>query len=272
VTSLRGRYTWLILGSSRDSTLDALFEEGRRAWPGIAVDRAQFDPFVAERAGGDPSSLRGADVYLVCACAHGDERALAEIHEHYIVKVPAFLAHTRAGTAFIDEVRQEVLQRLFVDGKIRHYTGRGPLLSWLRVVTVRVASNLRAKDKPHAELDDSVHVAGLDPELAIIRRRYGDTFRSALRDALEGLAPEDRSLLRLYYLDGLNIEKLAGVFRTSRATVGRRLVAVRERLLMDTQRLLRDRLHATPNELASLLRLVRDDLGVSLSRILREPA
>ena len=249
-----------------------MFEAGRRAWPGVALDRARFDLFVEERAGGDLSSLHGAEIYLVCACAHGDEHALAEMDKHYIVKVPAFLARTNAAASFVDEVRQEVLHRLFVDGKIKQYTGRGPLLGWLRVVTVRVASNLRAKDKPHAELDDTVQVPGIDPELAVIQRRYGDAFRTALRDVLEGLTPEERSLLRLYYLDGLKIEKLTGVFQASRATVGRRLNAVRERILADTQRLLRERLHATPTELASLLRVVRDDLGVSLSRILREPA
>jgi RNA polymerase sigma-70 factor len=246
-----------------------MYAEGRRAWPAIALDRDKFDSFVEERSSEGRASLRGAELYLVCASIHGDELAVAEIEKSYIAKALTFLSGSNAAPSFVDDVRQESLRRLFVDGKIRQYTGRGSLLSWMRVVTVRVASNLRAKEKPHAELADAVPGPAIDPELAIIQRRYGDAFRAALRDALEGLEAEERTLLRLYYLDGLHLEKLAGVFHVSRATVARRLESVRERILDETQRLLRERLHATPAELASLLRVVRDDLGVSLSRILR---
>ena len=49
----------------------------------------------------------------------------------------------------------------------------------------------------------------MSPELGIVQRRYGDVFRAALREALAGLSPEDRSLLRLHYLESLNIGNIA---------------------------------------------------------------
>jgi RNA polymerase sigma-70 factor (ECF subfamily) len=104
-----------------------------------------------------------------------------------------------------------------------------------------------------------------------MQRRYGPTFRQALRDALVGLDAEDRNLLRLYYLEGLNIGSIAVVFHVSRATIGRRVLAVRQRLMEDMRRLLRGRLKATPTELESLMRVVRSDLAVSISVVLREP-
>jgi DNA-directed RNA polymerase specialized sigma24 family protein len=45
--------------------------------------------------------------------------------------------------------------------------------------------------------------------------------------AIAALDAEERTLLRLHYLDGLNIERIAVVFNVSRATIGRRVIAVR---------------------------------------------
>jgi RNA polymerase sigma-70 factor (ECF subfamily) len=256
-----------------EPNLITMCEAGRHAWPEVALERRIFEQYVVERgpSPGDWLSLRPADLYLACACAQRDPRALAEFENHYLCEVPAFLARSNATARFIDDVRQQLRERLFVEGKITQYSGRGALTSWLRVVTVRAASNLRRQDRPHADIDEVVLGTAIDPELDVIRRRYGDTFRTALRDAIAGLDMDDRNLIRLHYIDGLNIERIAVVFRVSRATIGRRMIAVRERILAETNRLLRERLNATPSELDSLLRVVRSQLGMSLSDALREP-
>jgi RNA polymerase sigma-70 factor (ECF subfamily) len=260
----------------RSQSLSTAFEEGRHAWPLVALKRDAFETYVAARSGGeaDPPSLEAGDIYLACACAQGDERALAEFDRHYLSQVPSFLAGTRASRHFADEVRQQVRERLFVDGRIAQYSGRGTLGSWLRVVTVRVATDLRRQERqerPVRALDDALVAGGLDPELGIIKLRYGESFRAALRTALLRLDAEDRSVLRLHYLDELNIERIAAVLRVSRATVGRRIVALRRRILRAAREVLRAELKVTAAELESLLRVVRSDLAVSLSQILQEP-
>jgi RNA polymerase sigma-70 factor (ECF subfamily) len=258
--------------SSHESPLQRLYEEGLRSWPGLALEHGVFEEYVRARGlAVNGASSHAADLFLVCACIQGDSRALAEFDGRYLSRIGAFLAGTNASAAFADEVRQRIRERLFVDGKIAQYTGRGPLASWLRVVTVRVASNLREKDRPHAELEEAVPASAIDPELRVIQRRYADAFRAALRDALASLTPEDRSLLRFQYLDGLNIDKIAVIFQVSRATIGRRMIAVREKVMEEMHRLLRVRLRATPQELQSLLRVVRSDLSMSLSVVLRDP-
>ncbi|HLK37307.1 MAG TPA: sigma-70 family RNA polymerase sigma factor [Polyangiaceae bacterium] len=255
-----------------EGDLGAMFEEGRRAWPALSVDRARFEEYVAERAPSpaERSSLSAADLYLVCACAGKDPRAIAEFEGRYVVDVPRFLARQNPTPSFVDEVRQRVRERLFVEGKINQYSGRGSLGSWLRVVTVRVASNVRRQSPAHADIDEVVIGTAIDPELDVIRERYGKAYRVALRDALAGLEVEDRNLVRLHYLDGLNLEGIAEVLHVSRATIGRRVVAVRRLILEETNRLLRERLRATPAELESLLKLVRSRLGVSLGEALRD--
>ncbi len=249
-----------------------MFEEGRTAWPDVALARDLFDAYVVERIAGDDdaSRLHAGELYLACACANGARGALESFEARYLAGVPAHLAGMGATEGFVDEVRQAVRERLFVEDKIRQYSGRGSLASWLRVVTVRVALNLREKDKPHDEIDEALPAAAVDPELAVIQRRYGPEFRAAVRDALAALDPEDRGILRRYYLDGRNIARIGAVFKLSRATVGRRMIAIREQLVETCHRLLRERLHASPEELESLLRLVRSDLALSVSAVLRE--
>jgi RNA polymerase sigma-70 factor (ECF subfamily) len=245
------------------------YEAGRSAWPGITLDRAVFERYVDERVPErDRGSVRAAELYLACACAGGDERAIAEFERRYLTEVPTFLARHNPSEHLLDDVRQQLRERLFVEGKIEQYTGRGTLASWLRVVTLRVTSNLRRQDRHHAELDTAIAGAGSDPELDLVRRRYGQEFQTALRDALAALGPEERTLLRLHYLDGLNIDRIAVIFQVSRATVGRRMLALRERLVADTERLLRERLGTTAGELESILRVIRSDLAMSLSVVL----
>ncbi|HTQ42858.1 MAG TPA: sigma-70 family RNA polymerase sigma factor [Polyangiaceae bacterium] len=248
-----------------------LYEEGRRAWPDIALDREVFDRHVAERAPEQDSraSLRGGDLYIACACGRGDDRALEAFDRRYLTEVPSFLAGRNPSQRLVDDVRQLLRERLFVEGKIHQYSGRGSLQAWLRVVTLRLTSNLRRQDRHHEELHDALPAMAMDPELQVIRGRYSREFQVALRAALDALDAEERTLLRLFYLDGLNIDRIGVVFGVSRATVGRRMISVRERILDEMHRLLRLKLGASQEELASLLRAVRSELAMSLSVVLQ---
>ncbi len=252
--------------------LAELYEAARCTWPEIGVPIDVFLAWLEARcpAAEDRAKVRADELYLACACASGDARALATFERRYMAEVPSYLPSYATGRARADEVVQRVRERLFVEGKIAAYSGRGALSSWLRVVTVRVASNLTRGEDAHDALEDAVAAPELDPELGVIQRRYGEAFRAAIRDAITLLEKQDRTLLRLHYLDGLNIDRIAIVFQVSRATIGRRMIAVRERVQEEPYRLLPERLKVNKEELASLLRLVRSGLELSLSVVLRD--
>jgi RNA polymerase sigma-70 factor (ECF subfamily) len=72
-------------------------------------------------------------------------------------------------------------------------------------------------------------------------------------------------------VDGLNLERIGVALGLSRATVGRRMIAARERLLAETLRLLGDRIQATPSEVKSLLGVLRSKIEVSLGALLDDP-
>jgi RNA polymerase sigma-70 factor (ECF subfamily) len=270
-----------VVGDQIEATLARMLSEGRAAWPAVAVSDEAYVRYLAERAPADDESpldaLHAADLYLACACANGDAQAIAALDRGYLPAVLGVLARSGVDRAVADEAVQRLRERLFVSAegkpaKIGHYTGRSPLAAWLRVAATRAARDLHRGEATRAavarDAGPPASLSSIDPELATIQRRYGDTFNRAFRDAFETLTVEERSVLRLYFVNGLNIERIGGALGISRATVGRRMVTARERLLSETLRLLGDRLQATPTELASLLAVVRSKLDVSLAALI----
>src|SRR5207244_2837986 len=75
-----------------------------------------------------------------------------------------------------------------------------------------------------------------DPELDHIRARYAAPFKDAFQGALRGLSTQDRNILRLHLVDGLNIEQIGGIYNVHRATVARWIAASRQALVEETRR------------------------------------
>src|SRR4051812_18583894 len=134
------------------AALRGLFDEGERSFPGLDLAVEVFVSHLAARAeGGLPAAARGPDLYLACACATRVRGALEAFDRAHLAQVGAHIARLTPTPAFVDEVRQEVRDKLYVgrDGaapKIAEYDGRGALASWVRVIAIRAAIDLRRQD------------------------------------------------------------------------------------------------------------------------------
>jgi RNA polymerase sigma-70 factor (ECF subfamily) len=257
--------------------LQAAYQAGRAAFPGVELAEARYAEFVRERLGAAlPEAPIAADLFLACACIDGDRRALEAFDAGYLALVPQFVARLEASAAGIDELRQRLREKLFVGvaggpPKIAEYTGRGRLQSWLRVVAIRSALNEKASHKPESPASDlDERLATADPELDYLRQRYRGEFRDAFAAAFAKLEPRDRTMLRLHLVDGLGIDRLAPMYGVHRATAARWLASVRESLFVGTRDALRARLGVSATEFASLVRLVRSELDLSIRRLLDE--
>ncbi|MFT3694102.1 MAG: sigma-70 family RNA polymerase sigma factor [Kofleriaceae bacterium] len=239
-------------------------------WPGVRVDRDRFGAFVAER--GD-ESLHVADLYLVCACLDGNTTAIAAFHRELLGQLPRLLHRQRPDMGQLDELAQIIATKLLVERRLEQYSGRGPLLTWIKVVASRALSNTRRSANDRAALEDRAAaepevVATIDPELALIRQRFGIEFKDALKVAFASLELRERNLLRLHFVDRLGIDALAPIFSVSRATAARHLAAARTTLTERVVANLGARLRIDSDELESLVRSVRSKLDVSLSALL----
>jgi RNA polymerase sigma-70 factor (ECF subfamily) len=260
--------------------LEALVAAARRAWPGVEVPEADFSRALVERIdpGEDPavalSRLRAQDVWLACACARGDARALQLFEAQLLDKVPALIHRVDPGGQLAAEVRQELRDRLLVPeggrARIEDYSGRGDLLAWLRVAALRTALRLRRAQKRRGGHEVAAGAAaadlldGADPERDYLRLRYRGDYERAFADAMAQLEAGQRLLLKLHYVDALSLERLAALQRVHRATVARRLAEARRGLLARTRELLQQRLRLSESEFESILALVRSQLVVSV--------
>lgn len=261
-----------------DQALARAFAAGQSAWPGVAVDEGDFARYLAERIDeGEPAAaaldgLYASDLYLTCACAAGSTVAVEAFSKRLLSDLARVLSGVGAA-AIADDVRQILLERLFVGSaesppKIGTYSGRGQLSAWVRVAAVRIAMSLRRSEHPSdaSAPDDTLDalLPSIDPELDALKIRYAATFNAALEDAFAALPPRDRTLLKLHYVDGVSVDRIASSYNAHRVSASRWLSAARGRVLEETVRLVRERNRLTESEFESLARLVRSQLEVRL--------
>ena len=253
---------------------------GQTAWPKIMLSPTEFARHLARRiapaAETFPRDLFFADLFLACAGALGEPRAVAELGSQLRRLVRTSAARIDRSPAFVDDVLQGLHETLLVarpsaPPRIAEYRGTGPLGAWLRVAVVRAALRGREQDRRTApvDLDVEVEVAApsIAPETELLRRAHGPTFNTALREALDALEPQQRLVLHLHHAKGLSIDVLAAQFGVHRATAARWVVAARVAVVEDTKRRLRATLRLSDADVESVLALVASQLDLTISRL-----
>jgi RNA polymerase sigma-70 factor len=266
--------------------VQSAWEAGRARWsslPPLSLD--EFAAHVALHAPpGDERlahvrALKAEDLYLASACLARLPGAAEALDRHYLSSVPAFIAHVDASRAFVDEVTQLLRERLLVPKgdarpRIADYTGRGALVSWLRVTAVHLAVDLKRQPHQARRIDDPALLDELaedsEPELQVLRARHAEALADALRRALAALTSEHRVILRMYFALGQSTGHIATALRVDRSTAARKLTAAREAVYLETRRLLKEQLAIATDEFSSLARALHDQLDVSLTGLLGE--
>lgn len=130
-----------------------------------------------------------------------------------------------------DDLAQDFVGFLFTDGgrRLQSFQGRSPFTAWLYTVALRyfqrrlarVAPDRRADVEPEARAADD-H----DPERALLASEDAARVRAAVAE----LPPEDRLLLRLFYLEELNAAEVAAALGKGAGGVRMRKMRLLDRL------------------------------------------
>lgn len=261
--------------------LEEALRRAALAQPDLSAD-AQFVAFVVARMepGRVPTHL--SDMLVAHAAVRGNAKAVATV-EAALHALPPLLGRFRLSEAELRDLLQELRLRLLVgtpaeteqggiaEPRLLEYRGTGPLGAWLRAAAVRlVLSNFRATTRRREDelVTDDVLGTTDDAELTLAKQTYRAPLEEAFRTALRELASRDRTVLRMYLLDGRNIEEIGAVFRVHRATIARWISDARASLGKRTQAILTANFDTNTEEFRSITRLCYSQMDVSLHTLL----
>ena len=271
-------------GGLDPATLDPSFAQqlgrARAAHPGLALTDDAYVEHVARHLGRLPTNeiapalvaLHGPDLFLARAGGLGEAAACAVLEREFLSRLPALLERGRFERALAEDACQSFRAKLLVaedrsEARILSYSGRGPLLAWLRVGATRVALNLRrgkvSQDVP-LPADDVFVADGVMPDLAFIREMHREQFAQAFLMAFAELTDRQRTLLKLAYVDGLSMDKIGLIYGAHKSSVSRWLTEAKEQLDLSTRSHLKSSLDISDSTCDDLVFLLRSHLEVSL--------
>ncbi len=261
---------------------DGLVAMARRQWPSVALDEDTLAPFVGQRIVGSEltqalSGAAAADLALAAACVAQEPSAHAAF-DAVLTEVDAAGAAVGATRDLVEEVKQLLRVQLLVpkDGKpagIAGYRGKGPLRGWVRITATRELIRHKKKQARYVVVDrslDRLLASGIDPQLEALKAEYRNEFAIALREAIDVLNAEDRTLLRQQIVDDMSIDEVGVAFGVHRATAARWLNRARAALVAATHQRLAERLDLPVDQIESVIRLVQSKLDASVIRYLKE--
>ena len=267
-----------------DELLDRKLAEAREQWPELATDDAflaHWASVLSSRAGlrEQLSATHAADLLLAHACVAGHPGALAHLQREVLRQLAPALRKVEPRAAFFDEVQQLLLDHLLVprEGqapRLATFAGQSSLLHWLRAVALRLALNLRRSARRSPEIASDLPALDVaapvrEPQLELLRHRLGASFSEALRGAFAKLGQRERSLLRLHYLEGLNLRQIGESYQVDKSTVSRWLSDARDVLLTSVRSELETRHGISRAEVDSLIRALNSGVELSLASLLR---
>lgn len=276
-------------GVELENLLVRAWETARSPWPQIALPAEAFVRHLAQRLpeiGGDSAlpplleQLALSDLYVACACVHDLPAAVEAMERHYLAKLPALLGYLKLPATLLDDVCQMVRIHLLVGTseagpRLAEYTGRGALMSWIRVIAVRLA--LKESPTARERSEDGLLTAlealpapETDAEPDLVKRRYRPVFLQAIRESFDALSSEQRHLLRLHVIDRLPTTRLGPLFGVDQSTISRWITRAREAVYAETKRRFKERLHLSSREFESLTAAIDSQLDLSLSQLLKD--
>jgi RNA polymerase sigma-70 factor, ECF subfamily len=264
--------------------MQGIWQAARAAWPEVDVPAEVFAAYVCTRIpeGVEPElalrQMRTSDLYLACACARGDRRAIAALDQHCLSVIDQRLQRMAGVDAdIVDDVKQRLRCRLLLADAgppgILEFSGRGELRGWLRVLAVREAlaiTRRSIRETPtESKLLERALLEAADPELEYFKRLYRSEFANAIAEAISRLSARQQMLLRQSIVDRLSVDQLGALYRVHRATAARWLAQAQRALSGETHAILTDKLRIQPAELRTIFGFIRSGLHVSLRLLFR---
>jgi RNA polymerase sigma-70 factor (ECF subfamily) len=165
----------------------------------------------------------------------GDEKAVLDIfnymYPHVAKLVQANLPVRESAEDLIQQVCVKVVTHL------DQFSGKVPLLHWVSRIAVNTCLNQIRHEKRRPEVrladlseDEAAVVEHLAHSPSEINASDQVASRELVEKLLDGLKPKDRLLMRLMYLEGRQLEEIAGITGFNKAMIKVRVFRARAQL------------------------------------------
>ena len=160
----------------------------------------------------------------------GNTRAFAQIMERYAPRVFAMAAGMTGNQDDAADATQEIFAKVFTS--LSSFKGNSSFSTWLfRISYNMILSRLRKTSRPDSATGDDRFWSGIADSAAEENDSDdGEITADMLYDALDRLAPEERTLISLFYLDGKSLAEIAFIMSLSETNAKTRLFRIRKKL------------------------------------------
>jgi len=230
-------------------------------------------------------NLKWSDLFLTTACAAGDSAAWEVFRRQYQSVIHSAALKTSTSASEAAELGDTLLTDLFLphesgcgESKIAQYHGLGSLEGWIKVVVHRMAIDqirLHRRDIPIEDLEgelpsNSVHGRTDESIKERDTQRARNMVSQCLTSALEQLSAQERLVLSLYYLNGVNLKGIGQFLKAHESTASRLIERLKTQLNKSVNKQLQEKFKVRKTEVPHLIELAQGHLEIDLKKILSQ--
>jgi len=232
-------------------------------------------------------ALKWEELFLTTACASGDGAAWKAFHLRYHAVIQKAARYCTENSSEAQELSESMMSDLFLPAskssgqrisKIGQYDGIGSLEGWIKVVVSRMAIDQIRRSQKQVSLEEIETKqqsrierspdagSGVGTDVA----RASQMFQTSLNHALKQLDAQEKLILSLYYLKGVNLKEIGKLLRVHESTVSRTLDRVKRQLRKSVEKHLRDHFRVKAVEVPQLIQVAHLQADVDLKKILAD--
>lgn len=145
---------------------------------------------------------------LARIAANRDETAFRELFEAYGSRLRSFMIRSGADPGTAEELAQEALLTVWRKAGLYH-PERGSVSAWIFTIARNLRIDRLRKEFNWSELSDELMQTLPSGEIAQDDAVAELEMQARVRRVLDGLAPEQREIVKLSYIDGLSHSQIA---------------------------------------------------------------
>jgi RNA polymerase sigma-70 factor len=225
------------------------------------------------------------DLCLAVACTAGDLAGWNYFQERYFRIIERAARAAALNAAEGADLAATLMSDLYLPSggasgsqisKIELYHGLGSLEGWLKVIISRLAiDRIRAQRRLTSleELESEPVLPESDHSTQQLvcsaeARKAVELFSNALKKTLQAITSQERMVLSLYYLEGVNLKQIGILLKVHESTASRMVDRLKQQIRKEVEKVLKLEYRVNPREIMDLIETAISGIDLDLKKLL----